>query len=135
MTHTKDDFQWTPDQEGDFLKKLKEELEKEPRALLSQADRFRKDRRSRDLRIQSEEGLSSSIKKIQGSMAVLEEYKPPKNPEISQKLPEAKPISKSLKAEFFEKIKPLKTKLRCIYFEDEVHKIKLAMNYNDFTKN
>ena len=45
-----------------------------------------------------------------------------------QKLPEAKPISKSLKAEFFEKIKPLKTKLRCIYFEDEVHKIKLAMN-------
>ena len=45
-----------------------------------------------------------------------------------QKLPEAKPISKSLKAEFFEKIKPLKTKLRCIYFEDEVHMIKLAMN-------
>ena len=45
-----------------------------------------------------------------------------------QKLPEAKPISTSLKAEFFEKIIPLKTKLRCIYFEDEVHKIKLAMN-------
>mgnify|MGYP001458861795 CR=1 FL=1 len=45
-----------------------------------------------------------------------------------QKLPEAKPISKSLKAEFFHKIKPLKTKLSCLYFEDEAHDIKLAMN-------
>ena len=45
-----------------------------------------------------------------------------------QKLPEAKPISKSLRAEFFEKIEPLKIKLSCLYFEDEVRKIKLAMN-------
>ena len=52
-----------------------------------------------------------------------------------QKLPEAKPISKSLRSEFFEKIKPLKTKLSCLYFEDEAHEIKLAMNYNDFTEN
>ena len=52
-----------------------------------------------------------------------------------QKLPEAKPISKSLKSEFLKKIKPLKTKLSCLYFEDEAHEIKLAMNYNDFTKN
>ena len=43
-------------------------------------------------------------------------------------LPEAKPISKSLRAEFFEKIEPLKIKLSCLYFEDEVRKIKLAMN-------
>ena len=45
-----------------------------------------------------------------------------------QKLPEAKPISKSLRAEFFEKIEPLKIKLSCLYSEDEVLKIKLAMN-------
>ena len=45
-----------------------------------------------------------------------------------QKLPEAKPISKSLRGEFFEKIEPLKIKLNCLYFEDEVRKIKLAMN-------
>ena len=45
-----------------------------------------------------------------------------------QKLPEAKPISKSLKAEFFEEIKPLKIKLSCLYFEDEAQDIKLAMN-------
>tara|TARA_B100000963_G_scaffold360484_1_gene391537 strand:+ start:1458 stop:2726 length:1269 start_codon:yes stop_codon:yes gene_type:complete len=45
-----------------------------------------------------------------------------------QKLPEAKPISKSLRGEFFEKIEPLKIKLSCLYFEDEVRKIKLAMN-------
>ena len=45
-----------------------------------------------------------------------------------QKLPEAKPITKSLKAEFFKKIEPLKTKLSCLYFEDEFQEIKLAMN-------
>ncbi len=90
VTHTKDGFQWTPDEESDFLKKLKDELEKEPKAILSQADRFRKDRRQRDLRIQSEEGLSSSIKKIQSSVAVLEEYTPPRQPEIQEKLPEPK---------------------------------------------
>ena len=45
-----------------------------------------------------------------------------------QKLPEAKPISKFLRGEFFEKIEPLKIKLSCLYFEDEIRKIKLAMN-------
>ena len=102
VTHTKDNFQWTPDEEGEFLKKLKDELEKEPKAILSQADRFRKDRRSRDLRIQSEEGLNASIKKIQGSIAVLEDYKPPRQPEISQKLPEARTKERRRKTVRFE---------------------------------
>ena len=102
VTHTKDDFQWTPDEESEFLKKLKDELESEPKPILSQADRFRKDRRSRDLKIQSEEGLNSSIKKIQGSIAALEDYKPPKQPEISQKLPEAKTKEKRRKTVRFE---------------------------------
>ena len=102
VTHTKDDFQWTPEDESEFLKKLKQELEKEPKPILSQADRFRKDRRSRDLRIQSEEGLESSIKKIQGSIAVLEDYKPPKQPEISKKLPEAKTKERRRKTVRFE---------------------------------
>ncbi len=102
VTHTKDDFQWTPEEEGEFLKKLKIELEKEPKAILSQADRFRKDRRSRDLRIQSEEGLNSSIKKIQGSIAVLEEFEPPKKPEISEKLPDPKSKEKRRKTVRFE---------------------------------
>lgn len=102
VTHTKDDFQWTPDEESDFLIKLKEELEKEPKPILSQASRFRKDRKSRDLRLQSEEGLSSSIKKMQSSIAVLEEYSPPKQPEIFQKLPEAKVKEKRRKTVRFE---------------------------------
>ncbi len=102
VTHTKDDFQWTPDDENEFLKKLKEELEKEPKPILSQADRFRKDRRSRDLKIQSEEGLESSIKKIQGGIAVLEDYTPPKHPAISTKLPEAKSKQRKRKTIRFE---------------------------------
>ena len=102
VTHTKDDFQWTPDEENEFLTKLKQELEKDPKPILSQADRFRKDRRSRDLRVQSEEGLNSSIKKIQNSIAVLEEYTPPKQPEIFQKLPEAKLKERRRKTVRFE---------------------------------
>ena len=102
VTHTKDDFQWTPEDETIFLKKLKEELEKEPKAILSQADRFRKDRRSRDLKIQSEEGLGSSIKKMQGGIAVLEDYTPPKQPPISTKLPEAKSKQRKRKTIRFE---------------------------------
>ena len=61
VTHTKDGFQWTLEEESEFLKKLKEISEKAPKPILSQSDRFRKDRRSRDLKIQSEEGLESSI--------------------------------------------------------------------------
>ena len=102
VTHTKDDFQWTPEEEDEFLKKLKNELEKEPKAILSQADRFRKDRRSRDLRIQSEEGLDSSIKKMQGGVASLEDFKPPKQTNISEKIPEAKSKQKRRKTIVFE---------------------------------
>ena len=71
VTHTKDDFQWTPEDESEFLKKLKLELEKEPKPILSQADRFRKDRRSRDLRIQSEEGLAPLLKRFKVALLYL----------------------------------------------------------------
>ena len=37
---------------------------------------------------------------------------------FKQKLPDAKPISKELKAKFVEHIIPLKTKLDCISFEE-----------------
>jgi len=54
------------------------------------------------LRIQSEEGLNASIKKIQGSIAVLEDYKPPRQPEISQKLTEARTKERRRKTVRFE---------------------------------
>ena len=54
------------------------------------------------MRIQSEEGLNASIKKIQGSIAVLEDYKPPRQPEISQKLPEARTKERRRKTVRFE---------------------------------
>jgi murein DD-endopeptidase MepM/ murein hydrolase activator NlpD len=38
---------------------------------------------------------------------------------FKQKLPEAKPISKNLKAKFAQYIVPYKTKLDCIAFDDE----------------
>ena len=102
VTHTKDGFQWTPDEEFEFCKKLKEEIEKTPKPILSQADRFRKDRRSRDLRKQSEEGLESSIKKMQGGVASLEDFKPPKQTNLSEKIPEAKSKQKRRKTIVFE---------------------------------
>lgn len=102
VTHTKDGFQWTPDEESDFLKKLKEYVEKSPKPILSQADRFRKDRRSRDLRLQSEEGLESSIKQIPKGLTVLEKFDIPKKAEIPNKLPEPKQKDKRKKTIYFD---------------------------------
>jgi len=102
VTHTKDGFQWTLEEESEFLKKLKEISEKAPKPILSQSDRFRKDRRSRDLKIQSEEGLESSIKKIPKGLTVLENFSVPKKTEIPEKLPEAKSKDKRRKTIYFD---------------------------------
>ncbi|MGB2245318.1 MAG: M23 family metallopeptidase, partial [Flavobacteriaceae bacterium] len=44
-----------------------------------------------------------------------------------QKLPEAKPISPSLKKDFFAHIAPIKTQLNCLFFEKE-ETSNIAMN-------
>jgi hypothetical protein len=77
VAHTKDGFQWGLDEEIDFVKKLKEELETKSMPILSQADRFRKDRQSRDLKVQTEVGLDSSVQKLSDSLKVLEAIKVP----------------------------------------------------------
>ena len=77
VAHTKDGFQWGIDEEMDFVKKLKEELETKSMPILSQADRFRKDRQSRDLKVQTEVGLDSSVQKLSDSLKVLEAIKVP----------------------------------------------------------
>jgi hypothetical protein len=89
VTHTKDGFQWGLDEENDFIKKLKEELEEKSMPILSQADKFRKDRQSRDLKVQTEAGLDSSIQKLPDSLKILENVKVP------SKINPADPIEKT----------------------------------------
>jgi len=89
-THTKDGFQWSREEEEDFIDKLKIALEREPKAILTQSKKFRKDRRSRDLKKQTEEGLKSSIKLMPTALAILEEVKIPKQTNIPTELPRTK---------------------------------------------
>lgn len=95
VAHTKDGFQWSLDEEHDFIKKLKEELETKSMPILSQADRFRKDRQSRDLKVQTEVGLDSSIQKLPESLKILESVKIPNT--INPSEPIAKPKEQSEK--------------------------------------
>jgi|TARA_B110000114_G_scaffold183592_1_gene225209 hypothetical protein len=89
-THTKDGFQWSREEEEDFIEKLKIALEKDPKPLLTQSKKFRKDRRTRDLKKQTEEGLKSSIKLMPSALAILEEVKIPKQSDIPTVLPPTK---------------------------------------------
>ncbi|MDA7755736.1 ATP-binding protein [Candidatus Pelagibacter sp.] len=85
-THTKDGFQWSREEEEDFINKLKTSLEKEPTNLIKQANNFRKDRRTRELKKQTEEGLNSSIKLMPSALAILEDVKIPRQSDIPTSL-------------------------------------------------
>lgn len=100
VTHTKDGFQWSLDEENDFVKKLKEELDEKSMPMLSQADRFRKDRQSRDLKVQTEVGLDSSIQKLPDTLKILENVKTP------LKINPAEPIEK-IKTDYEKRKKTL----------------------------
>jgi murein DD-endopeptidase MepM/ murein hydrolase activator NlpD len=54
---------------------------------------------------------------------------------FKQKLPEAKPISKNLKAKFAQYIVPYKTKLDCIAFDDEPEAEIANTNPSSYEKN
>ena len=89
-THTKDGFQWSREEEEDFISKLKISLESEPKNLIKQSNNFRKDRRTPVLKKQTEEGLKSSIKLMPTALAILEEVKIPKQTDIPTTLPPTK---------------------------------------------
>ena len=54
---------------------------------------------------------------------------------FKQKLPEAKPISKNLKAKFAQHIVPYKTQLDCIVFDDEPEAEIANTNPSSYEKN
>ena len=90
VTHTKDAFQWSEEEEEEFIKKLKHFLEKEPINIYDQAKNYRLDRRARDLKVQTVEGLDQAIKLAPTALKILEEIKIPRQIERPKEIPKSK---------------------------------------------
>jgi hypothetical protein len=82
VSHTKDAFLWDDNELSEFIEKLKKATQKEPLNIYDQANNFRLDRRSRDLKIQTSEGLDGAIKLAPAALKILEEIKIPNIKEI-----------------------------------------------------
>ena len=116
VAHTKDGFQWGLDEELDFIKKLKEELETKSMPILSQAGRFRKDRQSRDLKNQTEVGLDSSVQKLSDSLKILEIVKVPEKINPAQAIEKPKAESEKRK--------------KTLHFESHKWIVEVVINYD-----
>ena len=90
VSHTKDDFLWDDDELIEFIDKLKKSLQKEPVNIFDQAKNYRLDRRSRDLKVQTVEGLDGAIKLAPTALKILEEIKIPRQVEPTKKIPKPK---------------------------------------------
>ena len=90
VSHAKDAFLWSADEESEFIDKLKKFIQKEPLNIYDQANNFRVDRRSRDLKIQTVEGLDGAIKLAPTALKILEKIKIPRQVEPTKEIPKPK---------------------------------------------
>ena len=75
VTHTKDNLNWTMDEEQAFLTKLKSVLDSDDMPLIRQADRFRKEIHTPEIRTTYAKAGSSSMVQLSKAMSVLEDIK------------------------------------------------------------
>ena len=75
VTHTKDNLNWTMDEEQAFLTKLKSALDSDDMPLIRQADRFRKEIHTPEIRTTYAKAGSSSMVQLSKAMSVLEDIK------------------------------------------------------------
>ena len=87
VSHTKDEFLWDDSEFYEFLEKLKNFIQKEPVNIYHQASNFRLERRSRDLKIQTSEGLDGAIKLAPTALKILQENKIPRQIETPKEKP------------------------------------------------
>jgi len=90
VSHTKDDFLWEDADYAEFEYKLKNCLDKEPVNIYQQANNFRLERKDRDLKIQTSEGLDGAIKLAQSAVTILQDNKVPRQLETSKQKPKPK---------------------------------------------
>lgn len=90
VSHTKDEFLWEDDDFNEFLDKLKKLLQKEPINIYQQANNYRLERKSRDLKIQTSAGLDGAIKLAPEALKILQENKVPRQLETPKEKPKPK---------------------------------------------
>ena len=90
VSHIKDGFIWDDNDEQEFIDKLKKTLQKGDINIFDQAKNYRLDRRSRDIKIQTSEGLDGAIKLAPAALKILQDIKIPKQPESQMEKPKPK---------------------------------------------
>ena len=90
VSHTKDEFLWDDDEYNEFLDKLKKTIQKEPINILSQASNYRLERKNRELKVQTSEGLDGAIKLAPEALKILQDIPIPKKIENLKEKPKPK---------------------------------------------
>ncbi len=123
VTHTKDNLNWSLDEQESFLTKLKSVLDSDDMPLIRQAERFKKqDLNKPEIRTTHEKAGASSMVQLSKAMSVIEEFKSNKPIEILKELP--KPKSK-----------PIKIRSRNINFQGETWKVDVILNNDKEVEN
>ena len=122
VTHTKDNLNWSEDDKQAFLTKLKSVLDSDDMPIIRQADRFRKEIHTPEIRSTYEKAGSSSMVQLSKAMSVLEEVRTKRTVEIQKELP--KPLSK-----------PTKIKSKKINFQGEAWTIDVILNNDKDVEN
>tara|TARA_B100001057_G_scaffold493513_1_gene588074 strand:+ start:2094 stop:3650 length:1557 start_codon:yes stop_codon:yes gene_type:complete len=122
VTHTKDNLNWSEDDKQAFLTKLKSVLDSDDMPIIRQADRFRKEIHTPEIRSTYEKAGSSSMVQLSKAMSVLEEVETKKILQIQKELP--RPLSK-----------PTKIKSKKINFQGEAWTIDVILNNDKDVEN
>ena len=115
VTHTKDNLNWSEDDKQAFLTKLKSVLDSDDMPIIRQADRFRKEIHTPEIRSTYEKAGSSSMVQLSKAMSVLEDIEKLKPIEVKKELP--KPASK-----------PTRIKSKKIKFQGETWILDVILN-------
>jgi len=116
VTHTKDAFQWSDQEELEFIKKLKEVTQKEPLNIYDQANNYRLDRRSEDSKIQTAQGLDIAIELASPALKILELGQIPKKVDLNTEIP---------------KPKDKKVKIKTMKYDGNTWNFKIILNYDE----
>ena len=90
VSHIKDGFIWDDNDEQEFINKLKKILQSGEINIFDQAKNYRLDRRSRDIKIQTSEGLDGAMKLAPAALKILQDNKIPRQPETIKEKPKPK---------------------------------------------
>ncbi len=115
VTHTKDNLNWSEDDKQTFLTKLKSVLDSDDMPIIRQADRFRKEIHTPEIRSTYEKAGSSSMVQLSKAMSVLADIEKIKPTEVKKELP--KPQSK-----------PTKIKSKKVNFQGESWTLDVILN-------